>query len=175
MAAQPGRDVFRTQLVLAEQRELYDYWQACSESDGHVRRKSIRPEHIPRLLPNISLVEVAYRPTMFRCRLAGTRLREVYDRDITGLRLDEIHTGDLLSYWRRVFSRNVETGLPSQGALKGFSSEKEHLVQFWLRLPLVLEKANVAMILCHDSCLPTAESSDLLNLRQEFKDIAAAV
>lgn len=175
MAAQPGNDVFRTQLVLAEQRDLYDYWQACCEPDGHVRRSSIQPAHIPRLLPSVSLIEVAYQPTQFRYRLAGTRLREVYDRDVTGLKLDEVYAGNFLDYWKRVYSRIIETGLPSQGALKGFSSEKEHLVQFWLRLPLVLKDTDVAMVLCHDSCLPTAESSDLLNLRQEFQDIAAAV
>ena len=174
MALQLGKDAFRTQLVLAEQRELYDYWVSCADSEGRVARSRIHPSRIPRLLPNISLIEVSFHPSCFRYRLAGTKLREIHDRDITGLRIEDVYSGEMLTFWKRISSRVSGTGQPSEGALKGVSTHKEHLVQFWLRLPLTLDAPNCEMILCHDCCLPTAESSEILNLRRDFKELVAA-
>ena len=47
-------------------------------------RSDIHPAHIPRLLPNVSLIDVDPLNGACRIRLAGTRLRDVYDREISG-------------------------------------------------------------------------------------------
>jgi hypothetical protein len=76
----------RAQLVIPEQRQLYDYWTDRSRNRPMPERKDISPADIPRLLPWISLIDVEKSPRRYRVRLAGTRLREVYDREsvITG-------------------------------------------------------------------------------------------
>lgn len=67
---------FRAQLVVPEQRQLYDYWLARSESGLMPKRADINPADIPRLLPFISLIDVGDKLEQSRVRLAGTRLRE---------------------------------------------------------------------------------------------------
>ena len=85
MVGVSATDSFRAQLMLPEQQQIYDYWCAHARADGTVLRSSIRPAEIPRLLPNISLIEIFHQPLRFRYRLAGSMLREIYDRDMTGL------------------------------------------------------------------------------------------
>ena len=123
-------------------------------------RKDISPADIPRLLPWISLIEVEKSPRRYRVRLAGTRLREVYDRETTGLYLDEFDLGDKRDYWQTAYERLTEDGKPSQGIVRGPRLHKEHLVQYWLRLPLCNGEGRVGMILCYDAFLPALESLD---------------
>jgi hypothetical protein len=40
---------------------------------------------------------------------------------------------------------------PAQGVVRGPRLDKNHLVQFWLRLPLLHDGAPAAMILCYDT------------------------
>lgn len=121
-------------------------------------RSDIHPADIPRLLPYISLIEV----TQGRCRirLAGTRLRDIYDREITGLFVDDLDWGDKRDYWLAAFRRTVEDGKPAQGVVRGPRVHKEHLVQYWLKLPLGVDGTEgVGMILCLDHFQTTAEQS----------------
>ena len=51
-------------------------------------RADISPAHFPlRLLPQVSLIDAKLGSGKLKVRLAGTRLREIYDREITGLYL----------------------------------------------------------------------------------------
>lgn len=140
---------FRAQLVLPEQRQLYDYWLEKASGRAMPRRADIHPAHFPRLLPHISLIEVA--EGRCRVRLAGTRLRDVYDREITGLYVDALDWGDKHDYWLAAYKRTIEERKPSQGIVRGPKVNKEHLVQYWLKLPLCDAAADgVGMILCLD-------------------------
>ena len=51
--------VFRAQLVVPEQRQLFDYWTEKSGKRAMPSRKDINPAHIPRVLSGISLVDVS--------------------------------------------------------------------------------------------------------------------
>ena len=158
-----GQDgkAFRAQLVVPEQRQLYDYWVAKAGSSRMPSRADIVPGEIPRMLSGISLVEV--RDTAIgnsRVRLAGTRLREIYDREITGLTLDDLDWGDKRSYWLAAFERTISEGLPTQGVVKGPRLHKEHMVQYWLRLPLRYLGAGVGMVLCFDYFMSAADRLD---------------
>ena len=157
-----GQDVkaFRAQLVVPEQRQLFDYWLAKVGTASMPCRADIVPGEIPRMLSGISLVEVRDAIGKARVRLAGTRLREIYDREITGLTLDDLDWGDKRDYWLAAFERTIADGLPTQGVVKGPRLHKEHMVQYWLRLPLRLAGAGVGMVLCFDYFMSATDRLD---------------
>ena len=153
---------FRAQLVVPEQRQLYDYWLEKAAGRQMPSRADISPAHIPRLLPFISLIDVGADTGSSRIRLAGTRLRDVYDREITGLQLREIEFGDKLGYWLATYQRTIAEGKPTQGVVQGPTVNKEHLVQYWLKLPLAgPDGHDVRIVLCLDYFI-AAEEEDRL-------------
>lgn len=123
-------------------------------------RADIVPGEIPRMLSGISLVEVKAAIGHSRVRLAGTRLREIYDREITGLTLDDLDWGDKRDYWLAAFERTIADGLPTQGVVRGPRLHKEHMVQYWLRLPLRTGTASVGMVLCFDYFMSATDRLD---------------
>jgi len=136
--------------VLPEQRQLYDYWLDKAQGRSMPERRDISPAHIPRLLPFISLIEVGGDRSC-RIRLAGTRLRDIYDREITGLHIEDLDWGDKHDYWLTAYRRIIEEGKPAQGVVRGPRLHKEHLVQYWLKLPLGFDHSGqVGMVLCYD-------------------------
>jgi hypothetical protein len=144
-----SNSVFRAQLVIADQRQLYDYWAGKACGRTMPSRHDISPAHFPRLLPYVSLLELL--DGRLKVRLAGTRLRDIYEREITGLYLDEIDWGEKQGYWQAVYDHIATTLRPAQGVVRGPRVDKDHLVQFWLRLPLSHDEGPARMILCHDT------------------------
>jgi hypothetical protein len=122
-------------------------------------RADINPTHMPRLLPCISLVDVAPEIGDSRIRLAGTRLRDVYDYEITGQSIDQLFGGDRQEYWMTAFRHTVHKAIPTQGVVRGPHCTKDHLVQYWLKLPLRTNTDAVGMVLCIDVFLQAAEES----------------
>lgn len=120
-------------------------------------RADINPAHFPRLLPGISLIEVATDINQSRVRLAGTRLREIFDREVTGLKLCELGWGSKTEYWAAAYERTILQGLPTQGVLRGPQLHKEHVVQYWLKLPLRSKGNGVGIVLCYDYFIPASE------------------
>jgi hypothetical protein len=154
---------FRAQLVVPEQRQLYDYWIACSGARAMPERGNINPAEIPRLLPYVSLIDVDSDLERSRVRLAGTRLRDVYDREITGLCLGDIDFGQKRDYWMAAYRRTAVDGKPSQGIVRGPLLNKEHLVQYWIRLPLAdASGERVAMLICLDYFLSAMDEEQRL-------------
>jgi hypothetical protein len=152
-----GSRAFRAQLVVPEMRQLYDYWLERAGDNTIPCRADINPCHVPRLLAGISLVDVAEDIEQSRVRLAGTRLREVYDREITGLAIGALLWGNRRDYWMAAYRRTVESAQPTQGILRGPQVNKEHVVQYWLRLPLRTLSDTVGMVLCYDYFVPASE------------------
>jgi hypothetical protein len=156
---------FRAQLVVSEQRQLYDYWVEMAAGREMPVRADIHPRHFARLLPNVSLVDVCTEDRSCKVRLAGTRLREVYDREITGLAVSDLDWGDKRDYWLAAYRRTIEEGKPTQGVVRGPVVNKEHLVQYWLKLPLQrLGESGVGMILCLDIFQPAGEDEEGFSL-----------
>ena len=164
MATSSGEAAFRAQLVLPEQRQLYEYWCSKKAADELPSRSDVNPAEIARLLPHISLIDVVHSPTRFVFRLAGTRVRDVYDREVTGLELADFDWDQNLDYWQRTYQRIAETGRPEQGVIRGPCADKEHLVQFWLRLPLSASGNTPDMLLCHDAIVPAETLPGVANL-----------
>jgi hypothetical protein len=148
---------FRAQLVVPEQRQLYDYWLDKAGQGRMPARADIKPTEIPRLLSGISLIEVGDTICTSRIRLAGTRLRDVYDREVTGLTLNDLDWSERYEYWTTAFQRVIRDGLPTQGVVIAPRQHKEHLVQYWLRLPMRGAEGRVGMVLCYDHFMSAAE------------------
>src|SRR5262245_4650700 len=131
---------FRAQLVIPEQRQICDYWYERRQGRNIPRRRDISPSDFPRLLPFVTLIELKRLGGRLYVRLAGTRLRDIYDREITGLHLDELDWGDKRDYWMAAYERIIATARPAHGVVRGPRLNKDHLVQFWIRLPLRSEE-----------------------------------
>lgn len=152
---------FRAQLVVPEQRQLYDYWLSCGRDNRLPQRSDINPAHIPRLLPYVSLVDVSDDLSQSRIRLAGTRLRDVYDREITGMTIGELDLGAKRDYWMAAYRHTAIDGKPSQGIVRGPLVNKEHLVQYWIRLPLASACGTaIGMVLCLDYFLSAIDEEE---------------
>ncbi len=152
---------FKAQLVIPEQRQLFEYWMSRSNQGQLPSRRDINPCDFPRLLPLISLIDVDIVHKRFRVRLAGTQLREHYGRDITGVHLDEVDYGAKTDYWLSAFHRVAFEGRPAQGVVRGSGEHKEHLAQFWIKLPLSEDGKNVSMILSYDVFLPVSQAKTI--------------
>ncbi len=164
MMRESSRVAFRAQLVIAEQRQLFDYWLKRAAQAPMPARRDIRPSDIAHLLPNISLIEIHPLSCRFRFRLAGTRMRDIYDREVTGLYLDEVDWGGRADYWHAAHQRVADTGRPAQGVVRSPRAAKDHLVHFWLRLPLVTDGPQAAMILGYDVSVPVSEMPGAVEL-----------
>jgi hypothetical protein len=145
---------FRAQLVIREQRELFDYWRRCSGGRAMPSRADIDPAHIPSLLPGVSIIDAGRRLDTLVYRLAGTRVREIYGLEVTGKNVFELEFGEKRAYWMAAYRRVIEDRTPMQGAIKGPVAQRDHVVLFWLRLPLSGDGETVNKILCYDTALP---------------------
>ena len=142
---------YRAQLVIPEQRQLFDYWRSKCGGRRMASRADIAPAEIKRLLPYITLIDVvAEAKPRFRIRLAGTQLREFFGREITGAYLDDLDLDGRPNYWQAANERLVQ-GLPAQGILPVHRPRGEFITRFWVRLPLSNDDSRVNMVLGHDA------------------------
>jgi len=161
---------FRAQLVLPEQRHFFDYWLERAAGRAMPDRSDICPTDIPRYLPLVSLIEIETEPLNFRFRLAGTQLREIYEQEVTSRHLGELSKAQNKEYWLSACERIAHTGRPAQGILRGPEQSRDHLVQFWIRLPLAINGAGPKLILGFDKCIPVSDAS---NTRDIWDDVRA--
>ena len=146
---------FRAQLVMQGQRELFDYWLQSAGARRMPARSDLDPLKVPRLLPSIGLIDLRDGLDDASFRLAGTQLRDIYGQEITGKRAGEVFSGDQADYWRRIHARVMENGFPLHGVVRGPAKDRDHVVLFWLRLPLSEDGGRVDRILCYDVAGPT--------------------
>jgi hypothetical protein len=149
---------FRAQLVMQGQRELFDYWLRSADGRRMPSRSDLDPLKVPRLLPHIGLIDLRDGLAEAAFRLAGTRLHDIYGQEITGKRAEEIFSGESALYWRRIHGRVVERSVPLHGVVRGPAKGRDHVVLFWLRLPLSEDGGQVDRILCYDAAGPLAET-----------------
>jgi hypothetical protein len=139
------------------QRELFDYWQRSAGARRMPARSDFDPLKVPKLLPSIGLIDVREGLDGAAFRLAGTKLHEIYGQEITGRRACEVFSGEAAAYWRRIHDRVVDQGLPLHGVVRGPANGRDHVVLFWLRLPLSEDGGRVDRILCYDVAGPLDE------------------
>jgi hypothetical protein len=152
MAAQIGAP---TAAVRAHE-ELFAYWASLRAGGRLPGRRDVDPRDIKRLLPTISLIDVAREPLDYRIRLAGTGLYNVYGREITGRRLPEVCGAAAADYWRGELGKVVDEGRPAVGVHNLAWRGAAHLSILWLRLPLAADGRTVDMILGLDAVIGLA-------------------
>jgi hypothetical protein len=87
MASSSAGFEIETPLTIADDRlrSLYEYWLALAlEADGLPPVQAFDPLHLPKMLPNIWILEVAPDTHRFRMRLAGENINAIYGRNIGG-------------------------------------------------------------------------------------------
>ena len=84
----------RSTIASARLRQLHDYWNQRRAGRRMPARADIDPLDIPRLLPNLLLIDVETGSGRLKVRVAGTHVVEMYGSDYTGRYLDEIDFGD---------------------------------------------------------------------------------
>jgi len=132
--------------------ELFAYWSSLRADARVPPRKRLDPNDMKRLLPTVSLIEVAPgEPNDFRVRLAGTGLYNVYGREITGRRISEIYNTAAADYWRDELGRVVKDRRPGVGVHNLAWRGASHLSLIWIRLPLATKGSEVDMILGYDA------------------------
>lgn len=159
---------FRAQLVMQGQRELFDYWLQSAGGRPMPARSDLDPFKVPRLLPCIGLIDVKDGVDDASFRLAGTRLHDIYGQEITGKQAGEVFSGDQADYWRRIHASVVGEASPRHGVVRGPAKGRDHIVLFWLRLPLSEDGGRVDRILCYDVAGPSEShraQSELLLVR----------
>lgn len=148
---------FRAQLVIREQRELYDYWRAKATPAGFASRADIDPVALSgTLVPLVSIIDVGATLHDLTYRLAGTGLRDIFATELRGRRVFDLELGDKRHYWQTVYQSVVAERVPMQGAVKGPVANRGHLVLFWLRLPLSDDSRRINKVLCYDKALPVS-------------------
>ena len=72
-------------------RLLYDYWLGLAEAaDGLPAVQAFDALTLPRLLPNLWILEVETGTNRFRMRLTGENINAIYGRSIAGLYFKEV-------------------------------------------------------------------------------------
>jgi hypothetical protein len=122
--------MFRAQLLLEEQRRLYDVWTSAAGAHAMPSRESFQPRAFGPLLPFISLVEVQDGQAN-RVRVAGSALRDVFGGD-PEMCLRQIGASGAADTIVRV----AMDGKPACGVAPKLHGVGGSGVRFWLRLPL---------------------------------------
>jgi hypothetical protein len=122
--------MFRAQLLLEEQRRLYDVWTAAAGAQSMPSKASFQPRAFGPLLPFISLIDVQSGQAG-RVRVAGSALRDVFGGD-PEMCLRQISASGAVETIVRV----AKDGRPACGVAPKLLGNGATGVRFWLRLPL---------------------------------------
>ncbi len=138
--------------------ELFAYWTSLRDGARLPARCDLDPAGMKRLLPTVSLIDVARRDPMdFRIRLAGTGLYGVYGGEITGKSLADIYSTSAADYWRAELGKVIAERRPTVGVHNLAWRGASHLSILWLRLPLAANGSEVDMILGYDAVVGMAQ------------------
>jgi hypothetical protein len=125
-----------------------DYYCAAMPEGRLPGRQHIDPMAMPKLLPNVWLVDVTSLPSpRFRYRLIGTRVAQTFTKDVTNRFLDEVHADFAANPMRGYLEEVVRERLPSWRKGKPNAWPTGELVKLErLYLPLASDGATVDII-----------------------------
>ena len=93
-------------------QQIYRYWRSKCVGDRLPKRSDIDPSEIPRLLPQLTIVEVVADERRYIYRLIGTREAEVRGNDPTGKSIAESFFGPSLDNVLGCYDKVVATREP---------------------------------------------------------------
>lgn len=131
-------------------RALYQHWKSIHPDAGLPGRKHFDPIDVPRLLPNIWLVDVEREPLHFRFRLIGTALVAEGPQVRAGALLDEcIPDSDVRAQVVQLLTWAVTTRSPAWRKGAPIVDHARYVVTAEvLILPLAGDGAQVDQLLC---------------------------
>ena len=95
-------------LADARLRSLYEYWAALGCAAGGLPQiQAFDPLHLPRLLSNLWILEVAPDTQRFRMRLAGESINSVYRRNIGGQYFSDVFQPSELALMVNRYTRTL--------------------------------------------------------------------
>jgi hypothetical protein len=158
-----------------EQRRLVELWTQAAATGRLPSREDMSPKKLVSIIPHISFIDVIdKRPA--RIRMAGTELRNLYGREITGLSMDQMPFGPAQAFWRDTFEIAVRTRTPAWGAAPATGRhDPQAATQMWARLPLAKDGVNIDLVMAVD-CIRWTSSlpAKLRNSIQEaFEPVSA--
>jgi hypothetical protein len=131
--------MFRAQLVLEEQRRLFDVWANAAGLHIMPTRESFQPRAFGPLLPFISLIEVQ-EGTSTRVRVVGSALRDVFGSCPQTALSCATSPGASATIGRVIEDMRPACGVAPAPTLSGSG------VRFWMRLPLGTDDGVQAVI-----------------------------
>jgi hypothetical protein len=135
-------------------RQIVTYWHAIRPGDRLPGRQHFDPLDLPKLLPNIRLLDVVGDPPRFRIRLMGTRLREFFGTEQTGRWLDELFPNLEGSMTHRELLLTIETCAPRwRRGTPALDIGKDFLEMERVYLPFARDGRSVDMILTYLLCI----------------------
>lgn len=124
-------DIFRSQLILDEQKFLFDVWQQAALENKMPTRQEFSPCAFGPLLPFVSLIEINNEDATMRVRVVGSNLRDVFNGDPKEILLAPEIEGSL-----NTIQSIIESKEPLCGIVDKEGAEEIISPRFWLRLPL---------------------------------------
>jgi hypothetical protein len=135
-------------------REIVEYWSRIHPVSCLPGRQHFDPLEVPRLLPNIRLLDVVGWPPRFRIRLMGTRLRDFFGAELTGMWLDEVFSNLDGSLTHAELLKTIETKTPRwRRGRPALDIEKDFLDMERVYLPFARDGQTVDMILTYLLCV----------------------
>src|SRR3569623_1008594 len=132
----------------ANLQRIYAYWETKRGARAMPRRADLDPTEIPpRLLPGITLVDVAPDPRRYVYRLVGTKEVEVRGADPTGRAVADAFYGENAEDATRCYDRVVETATPELDPVPFLERRRGYRGAESLFLPLSNDGVAVNMIL----------------------------
>ncbi len=125
---------------------LWRYWTAKRGTRAMPLRKDISPLDIPKLLPNLVLIDRT-DAGLFRFRLVGTAVAEAYGFDATGKTVDEAMTEPRRSKAKQHYGAAFTSGRPVFTRNRYRTSRLVELVVSRVLLPLADEAGATIMVL----------------------------
>lgn len=138
-------------LSIPSQRWLATYWLAKRGERAMPARGDIDAvEMPPKVLPNVSLLEVAEPPRRCRFRLAGTAYNTALGCDPTGKWLDQLPFVRAAAGWKSATEQVVADARPVFQVVRFIRWDGTIFDIHALKLPLSDDGERVTMILGHD-------------------------
>lgn len=147
--------LLRERDIVRAQTGLYRYWVEKANGFDLPRRSDIDPVEIPHLIPNLSLIDADGGLSQMRYKVVGTRVSDIYGDEVGGKRVFDLDLGANASYWADVYGMVLRDRCPMQGAVIAPMRGRDHILLYWLRLPLRSDQgAGVSGIVAYDVGLP---------------------
>jgi hypothetical protein len=120
----------------AQAKALLKYWRAQSPAGDIPRRDDIAAAQIPRLLPNLLILEPAAECSDWSYRLIGTQVVARYGFDWTGLRVSDIYSTPSAARLIEEYSQAAASRIPSFAIGRLRAPGREHVIYEIAILPI---------------------------------------